>query len=80
MHSGPGLRKDCDGYKSGYSDQKLRRGFVVPAALDQRRGRPRPQIDKTILGDNVLTNEEILIGLPGYQITGIAIESGEVRI
>jgi hypothetical protein len=32
------------------------------------------------LGDNVLTNEEILLGLPGYQITGIAIQSGEVRI
>jgi transposase len=27
-----------------------------------------------------LTNEEILLGLPGYQITGIAFKSGEVRI
>jgi transposase len=27
-----------------------------------------------------LTNEEILLGLPGYQITGITFQSGEVRI
>jgi transposase len=27
-----------------------------------------------------LTNEEILLGLPGYQITGIVFRSGEVRI
>jgi len=27
-----------------------------------------------------LTNEEILLGLPGYQITGITIQEGEVRI
>jgi transposase len=27
-----------------------------------------------------LTNEEILLGLPGYQITGIAFRGGEVRI
>jgi transposase len=27
-----------------------------------------------------LTNEEILLGLPGYQITGIEFKSGEVRI
>ena len=27
-----------------------------------------------------MTNEEILLGLPGYQITGTSIQSGEVRI
>ena len=27
-----------------------------------------------------MTNEEILLGLPGYQITGITLRSGEVRI
>jgi transposase len=27
-----------------------------------------------------LTNEEILLGLPGYQITGIVLQCGEVRI
>ena len=27
-----------------------------------------------------MTNEEILLGLPGYQITGVTIQGGEVRI
>ena len=43
-------------------------------------GDPGSQIDKTILGEYVLIESEILLGLPGYQITGIERIDGEVRI
>jgi transposase len=37
------------------------------------------EVDKTILGENVLTNSEILLGLPAYQITEIRMQKGVVR-
>ncbi len=39
-----------------------------------------PRLVKTILGDNVLTESEILLGLPDLQITGIQRQEGTVRI
>jgi len=31
------------------------------------------------LGSNILTKDEIVLGLPGYQITTMDIEDGQVR-
>jgi transposase len=43
-------------------------------------GRLGSRIAKTILGDYVLNNDEIILGLPLFQITGIQRNGGEVRI
>src|SRR5579884_2326816 len=43
-------------------------------------GRAPPLTDKTFLGGSVVISTEAILGLPGYQITGIEEKGGEVRI
>jgi hypothetical protein len=50
------------------------------AGLDQKRGGPQSLIGKTILGDNALTESEIVLGLPDFQITGVQRKQGNLRI